>query len=70
MSNKEPSSKRKKSGAEFRKAKKARPHENKQLGSFMLKYFQTEDGKPENKEKNVQEELGGCGEMPGIGWIG
>jgi hypothetical protein len=50
MSDNKPS-KRKKSGAEFRKAKKARQHENKQLGSFMLKYFQTENGKRENKER-------------------
>ena len=51
MSDNKPSSKRKKSGAEFRKARKARQHENKQLSSFMLKYFQTENGKRENKER-------------------
>lgn len=56
----QPPSKRKKSGAEFRKAKKARQHENKQLGSFMLNYLQRDDGKLESKEKTVQDELGKC----------
>lgn len=67
MSDNRPS-KRKKSGAEFRKAKRARQHEDKQLGSFMLKYFQPEDGKRKSEEKTVQEQLGRCGESeaPGI----
>ena len=58
MSDKQPS-KRKKSGAEFRKAKKARQNENKQLGSFMLNYLKCDDGKheTENNEKTVQEEF-------------
>ena len=38
------SEKRKKSGSEFRKAKKLRDEENKKLGSFMLKYFKQKDG--------------------------
>ena len=52
-------SKRKKSGAEFRKAKKARQNENKQLGSFMLNYLKRDDGKheTESNEKTVQEEF-------------
>ena len=56
----QPPSKRKKSGAEFRKAKKARQHENKQLGSFMLNYLQRDDEKRESEEKTVQDELGKC----------
>ena len=36
-------SKRKRSGAESRKEKKAGQHENKQLSSFMTQYFQHED---------------------------
>ena len=42
MSDNRPS-KRKKSGAEYRKAKKAKQQENNQLGSFMLKFLQHED---------------------------
>ena len=58
MSDKQPS-KRKKSGAEFRKAKKVRQNENKQLGSFMLNYLKRDDGKheTESNEKTVQEEF-------------
>ena len=56
----QPPSKRKKSGAEFRKAKKARQHENKQLGSFMLNYLQRDDEKRESEEKMVQDKLGKC----------
>ena len=50
----QPPSKRKKSGAEFRKAKKARQHENKQLGSFMLNYLQRDDEKRESEEKRCK----------------
>ena len=58
MSDKQPS-KREKSGAEFRKAKKVRQNENKQLGSFMLNYLKRDDGKheTESNEKTVQEEF-------------
>ena len=64
-------SKRKRSGAESRKAKKARQHENKQLSSFMTQYFQHEDESnvPEAKTdlRSDAEGGGNCeGDTPGL----
>ena len=51
------SSNRKKSGAENRKAKKGRQDEDKQLGSFMLKYLQPNEGTSKSVEEPEAETL-------------